>query len=87
MYTIQEVTESVIKIAEATPSMKVTYFPRKKRYQIKFKSKGRYTTGWECFNQVKFLYETTNLQKINWDYFIYQVFDKHIEIPNSYKFI
>lgn len=87
MYTIQEVNTAIIKLAEATPSLKVKYFPRKQTYQIKFKNKGRYATGWECFNHIKFLYETANLQKINWDYFLYQVFDKHIEIHNSYKVI
>lgn len=81
MYTLCEVKDDIIKIADATKSLTVKYFPRKKVYQIKFKQKGRYMTGWETFNQIKFLYETTKTQKIDWNLFIYQVFDKYIEIP------
>lgn len=87
MYTIREVFEDMIKIAEATSSMNVKYFPRKGKYQIKYKVNGRYTTGWECLHQLMFLYETACSQKINWDYVLYTVYGKHIELSSSYKII
>lgn len=87
MYSYQDITNSIIKIVETTPSFKVNYLSRKKVYRIKYKTNGHYMSGWECFNQVKFLYETMNLQKINWDYFIYTIYNNHIEIPNAYKIV
>ncbi len=80
MYCMREVKYDIIEIAKATKSMNVKYFPRKRIYRIKFKQNGRYMTGWETFNQIKFLYETTKMQKIDWNFFIYQVFSNYIEI-------
>lgn len=79
--------ENVVKIAESTPSFNVKYLSQKRVYRIKYKYKGRYATGEDCFNQLKFIYETMKLSKIDWSYFVVDIFEKHIEISSSYKFV
>ena len=78
-YTFGEITYALIELAIATPAMKVERKPRKKVLEIKMKNHGRYITGQEVFNHLKFLYETTNKQTVEWKYLRYTVKDKHVE--------
>ena len=78
-YTFGEITRALIELAIATPAMKVERKPRKKVIEIKMKNRGRYVTGQEVFNQLKFLYETMNKQTIEWKYLLYTVKDNCVE--------
>ena len=78
-YTFREVTCALIELAITTPAMKVVRKQRKKLIEIKWKRGGRFATGQEVFDHLKFLYETIYKQCIAWEYLQYTVKDKTVE--------
>ena len=80
VYTLREVKLELFALANTNPHFVIIKKTRKKGFEIKYKPAGRYLSGKECFEHLKFLYETMYLKKINWDYLNYIIEDKHIFI-------
>jgi hypothetical protein len=89
MYCVSGVKNQIVRIANSTPSLNAKYFPRKKKYTIKYKYEGKYVSGIECWKQLKFLYETSTLQKIDWKYVesLVDIRDKYVELLSEYKIV